>query len=79
VAFRTADEDLRVTAAAAAPGDLDVELRRVGYVPMHHHTTETPAEELDGLGHVPGLVPDPLLPEKTVHAGPFETNAFWAT
>jgi len=79
VAFRTADEDLRLTAAAAAPGDLDVELRRVGYVPMHHHTTETPAEELDGLGHVPGLVPDPLLPEKTVHAGPFETNAFWAT
>lgn len=79
VAFRTAEEDLRITAVAAAQGELEVTLRRVGYVPVPHHTTETPEEELDGIGHVPGLVPDPLFPKSTVHAGPFETNAFWVT
>jgi hypothetical protein len=46
---------------------------------MNHHTTETPAQELDGLGHVPGLVPDPLLPQREFEAGPFETNALWVT
>ena len=77
-AFRTEDEVRRVTAAAEADG-LEVRLRRVGYVPVPHFNSETPLEERDGVGHVPGYVPDPLFPEATVAAGPRETNAFWIT
>lgn len=77
LAFRTGSEDCKVTAEVAAPEALHVRLRRVGYVPVQHHNTATPEEELDGVGHIPGYVPDPLLPDLTVHAGPFETHAFW--
>jgi hypothetical protein len=61
------------------PASLDVRIRRVGMVPMRHHNTDTPAEELEGLGHVPGLVPDPLYPEPTLTLGPLETGAFWVS
>lgn len=58
-----------------------VHVRRVDYVPMPHHTTErkTPLEDLEGVGHIPGYVPDPLFPEAGVHAGPHETHALWVT
>jgi len=79
VAFRTGDRALKVSVAADAPEALPVEVRRVGYVPVPHYNTQTPFDELDGVGHVPGYVPDPLLPETMVHAGPQETNAFWVT
>ncbi len=79
VAFRTDAEHRKVAAAVNGPDQLAMQLRRVGYVPMPHHNTDVPPDELDGVGHVPGLVPDPLLPEQAVHAGPFETNAFWLT
>lgn len=78
-AFRTDAGAQKVTASAAGPEALDVQVRRVGYVPVPHHNTETSLEELDGVGHIPGYVPDPLFPETTVHAGPYETNAFWVT
>ena len=54
-------------------------VRRVGYVPVTHHNTDTPVEELDGLGHIPGLVPDPLFPEDTTVLGPLESQSFWVT
>jgi len=79
VAFRTGEGDHRVTASARAPEPLRVDIRRVGYVPVPHRSTLTDLAELDGGEHVPGLVPDPLFPEATIHAGPFETNAFWIT
>ena len=60
-------------------GDLDATIRRVGYVPVKHHNTDTEKSELDGVGHIPGMVPDPLFPEHSVTAGPFETHAFWVT
>src|SRR6185312_328219 len=44
--------------------DLQVQVRRVGYVPLPHHTTDVPQSDLDGFGCVPGLVPDPLFPEQ---------------
>jgi hypothetical protein len=62
VAFRTGPEHAKVTAEVAAPEGAEVTLRRVGYVPMPHHNTETQEQELDGVGHIPGYVPDPLLP-----------------
>lgn len=76
--FRTAAEAREVTATVTA-GDLPVQVRRIGYVPLPHFNTETSLDELDGAGHVPGLVPDPLFPETTANAGPWETGAFWVT
>ena len=59
------------------PDDLGILVRRVGYVPMAHHNTDTPLDELDGVGHLPGLAPDPLYPDQQVVLGPLETHAFW--
>ena len=67
--------DIRVEVSS----DLDISIRRVGYVPVKHHNTDTEESELDGVGHVPGFVPDPLLPENSVTAGPFESHSFWIT
>jgi len=78
-AFRTDSRHRKVTASAEADDALRVTVRRVGYVPMRHLSTDTPESETDGLRHLPGLVPDPLLPEPEIHAGPHETNAFWVT
>lgn len=61
------------------PGELSVMVRRVGYIPVRHLTPDTDAEHLEGVGHVPGLVPDPLFPENSVVVGPFESHAFWIT
>ncbi len=61
-----------------SPG-LDITVRRVGYVPMAHHNTGTPAEELDGRGCIPGMVPDPLLPGNVTVLGPVESQSFWVT
>lgn len=60
-----------------APGELAIQVRRVGFVPMQHHNTQTEEDELDGLGKIPGYVPDPLWPDDTVMLGPYETGAFW--
>ena len=67
--------DIRVEVSS----DLDISIRRVGYVPVKHHNTDTEESELDGVGHVPGFVPDPLLPENSVTAGPYESHSFWIT
>jgi hypothetical protein len=76
---RTDNAQRIIHAAVHAPEPLLVVLRRVGYVPMPHVTTETPLDDIEGGDYLPGFVPDPLLPEDTVHAGPRETNAFWIT
>jgi glycosyl hydrolase family 123 len=61
------------------PGGLSVRVRRVGCVPVLHHNTDTSPDELDGVGHIPGYVPDPLFDESTALAAPGETTAFWIT
>ncbi|MHB0997803.1 MAG: DUF4091 domain-containing protein [Armatimonadota bacterium] len=61
----------------SAPEGLNTRVRRVGYVPMMHFNLDTPESELDGVGRVPGLVPDPLFPESSVVIGPLETHSFW--
>jgi hypothetical protein len=76
---RIGAREQRMTASTSAPAELKVLIRRVGYIPLPHHSTETPLEELDGVGHIPGYVPDPLLPDLEFLAGPYETHAFWIT
>jgi hypothetical protein len=78
-AFRTADEPRTVTASVEAPEGLTVCVRRVGYVPMPHLNTRVPRAEIDGADFLPGYVPDPLFPESTIVAGPWETQTFWLT
>ncbi|MCX8053095.1 MAG: DUF4091 domain-containing protein [Armatimonadetes bacterium] len=66
--------------------DLDVTVRLVGYVPMKHLNTDDDPE-WEGAEHVPGLVPDPLLPisfkekdgDSSTTIGPRETHSFWIT
>jgi len=77
VAFRTEAHPVKVSASATAPDCLAIRVRRVGCVPLRHFSTATPAEELDGIGYLPGLAPDPLFPDAETHAGSYETNAFW--
>lgn len=66
-----------VSIAVRASGGFRAWARRVGCVPMPHLNTDTPRNETDGLGHIPGFVPDPLFPETTVWVAPNEVNAFW--
>src|SRR6059036_2013846 len=57
-------QPLRVECSVTGAPDLAVQVRRVGYVPMPHHTTGIDLSEQDGAGYIPGLVPDPLFPEQ---------------
>ncbi|HEY0669407.1 MAG TPA: DUF4091 domain-containing protein [Sphingobacteriaceae bacterium] len=59
--------------------DLKPVIRIVGLVPMPKFTPITDFDELDGIGHYPGLAPDPLLPHSDVNAAPFASRSFWIT
>lgn len=54
-------------------------IRRVGHVPMPHHNSMTAPEELDGVGHIPGYVPDVLWPESKFWPISGELQTFWIT
>lgn len=73
------DSPRNVAAAVAAPAGLDVRIRRIGWVPLPHFNTDIPRDELDGIGHVPGYVPDPLWPDLEVQVGAWETQGYWIT
>ena len=76
-----ADADMKVTVTAVGPEGWGIRVRRVGLVPVFHHNPpvlQNPLD-MDGLGHIPGLVPDPLFDEDTAILTPDETNAFWIT
>jgi len=57
--------------------DLSPRVRRVGFVPMRALNTYVPRDEVEGIGHIPGLCPDPLFPEVTAHVGPHANGVFW--
>jgi hypothetical protein len=72
-------DPLEVAVSATAPDDIAVRIRRVGCVPVPHFNTATPLEELDGVGHIPGFVPDPLFDEPTAVVAGGEAQSFWFT
>jgi len=74
------DCSIRVRATVEGAKDLHPQVRRVGYVPLQQLNTDVPLDELDGVGHVPGLAPDPLFPDPTAHIGPaeFSSSAPWS-
>lgn len=58
---------------------INASVRRVGFVPMQQLDTFTPLAELEGVGKIPGLCPDPLFPDQTAHVGPMGTAVFWVS
>ena len=70
---------ITVDCTVDAPKDIEVLVRRVGYVPMWNHTSDVPIKEQDGVGFTPGLVPDPLFAEHSVVSGPEGNQSFWIT
>lgn len=69
----------RVRASVEGADDLSPLVRRTGYVPMQGLNVDVPKDEIDGIGHVPGLVPDPLYPEDQAWIGPEANGTFWIT
>lgn len=80
-AVRTEEQNLgRYKLTAEAPKGWSARVRVVGLVPAAHHNTPVLDDPLDndGIGHIPGLVPDPLLDEDVlVHLACRETRSFW--
>ncbi len=66
-----------VTLAIEAPDDVQIRIRRVGYVAVSHLNTDTDLAELEGVGRIPGFVPDPLYNENCVQVDPSTSQAFW--
>ncbi len=73
------DNPVEVAVRAEGPKGWSVRVRRVGYVPMLHQNISGVAEDLDGVGKIPGYVPDPLFDETTLQLPVNETHAFWFT
>ncbi|HUS58494.1 MAG TPA: glycoside hydrolase domain-containing protein, partial [Planctomycetota bacterium] len=76
-----AEDRRRVRVEAAGPAGWLVRVRRVGYVPVLHHNppVEPDPADVDGLGRIPGFVPDPLFDDDSLLLPPGETHAFWIT
>jgi Domain of unknown function (DUF4091) len=67
--------DLKITTVVAGP--VDAEVRRVGYVPVHKNTPDSPDDEL--VRKAPARFPDPLLEDMPFSIPANETNAVWIT
>jgi len=80
VAMRS-DTHSPVTVEAKGPAGWNIRVRRVGYVPVAHFNTPIPSDphDVEGLGAIPGYVPDPLFDENTLVLPVGETHAFWFT
>ena len=78
LAVRNLDsEPINVKVAAENPPGWTVRTRQVGYVPVRHLNTDTPDDERDGLGCIPGYVPDPLFDRSEILVPSGETHSFW--
>jgi hypothetical protein len=70
---------LYVDCKVVGADDLKPQVRLVGFAPVWHHTPHTSDAELDGIGKIPGLVPDPIWPTQRANAGSHESRSFWVT
>lgn len=70
---------VRVRAALEGADEMTPIIRRVGYVPLQGLDVDVPKDEIDGVGQIPGLAPDPLYPDDFAHVGPEANGAFWIT
>lgn len=79
VGFHSNMKDQTQIACSIEAEELDPLVRYVGLVPLRHFNTDVRPEELDGVGYLPGLLPDPLYPLTKVDANPFASRSFWVT
>jgi len=80
VGLRLTEADyLNVSVKVAAPAGVASRVRRVGCVPVPHFNMMTPIDELDGVGQIPGFVPDVLWPEDKGRISRLEVSSFWVT
>lgn len=79
VGFHSNMKDQTQIACSIEAEELDPLIRYVGLVPLRHFNTDVRSEELDGVGYLPGLLPDPLYPLTKVDANPFASRSFWVT
>ncbi len=74
---KDAGEPAPLTVEADAPDGIELRIRRVGYVPVPHFGTATEDDELEGIGHIPGFVPDPLFDDLDTLLPRNETATYW--
>lgn len=72
-------ETVEVGASCGALAGSQPRVRLVGSVPVPHHNTGTPEDELDCRGHIPGYVPDPLYDRQLTRIATGETASFWVS
>jgi hypothetical protein len=72
-------EWINVECSVSGEEDLKQQVRAVGFVPVRHFSAGTDPKELEGIGFLPGLVPDPLYPRNTASMSFGETQPFWIT
>jgi hypothetical protein len=77
IGYAGPEDSAEVAVVCEGSSMLRVGIRRVGSVPVRHHNTEVPDDELDGKGHIPGYVPDPLLDGRKTRIARGEYVSFW--
>ncbi len=79
VRLNSLSERTTITATIEPNKAFQVRVRRVGYVPIRHLNMLPNDDESDveGRGHIPGFVPDPLFDERELLLPEQETHAFW--
>jgi hypothetical protein len=70
---------LDIECSVAGGDELKPRVLWVELVPVRHRTPSTDLAELDGAGHLPGMVADPLMPRTRAIVGSFECRSFWIT
>ncbi|MBP5274712.1 MAG: DUF4091 domain-containing protein [Abditibacteriota bacterium] len=71
------DTTYPMTCKVSAESALKSRIRLEQLIWAKAHTIDTPPEELDGVGLIPGLIPEPLVDEDQVMIPPFSNRAFW--
>jgi len=79
VAFHNQMKDQTQINCSVDGGDIHAQVRYVGLVPFQHFNTDINKEEIDGIGYLPGMLPEPLYPVSKADATPYSSRSFWIT
>lgn len=70
---------IRVGLTAKEIPGISIRIRRLGFVPVTHHTDEVADDVLDCVDHIPGLIEDPLFDEQDIITRTGEMACFLVT
>ncbi|MGN8070305.1 DUF4091 domain-containing protein [Mucilaginibacter sp. 22184] len=79
VAFHNQMKDQTQINCLVDGGDIQTQVRYVGLVPFPNFNTDVSKEEIDGIGYLPGMLPEPLYPVSKADATPYASRSFWIT